>query len=471
MPVVDSKPDIRSEAYDAMFVYWDLPIDLRGGTPAMRAARTKYLPLEEDEKDPQYEVRLELATLFAAYDDTIQKLASRPFSKPVVIENSSPELDYIESNCDGDGTTLTDFSENLIDSQIDLGLTYILVDFSKITENEGGSTATKKQEKDAGARVFFIHYKADNVIWWNIDDQGTLTEVRFLDAKMVDGIRVELVKVWFVDSWEVWQKVPKKEQKEEHWIIINQGVHTFGRIPLVVVYAKRTGRMTARPPMYGLADENLAHWRTRADYRSALRFGMFGIIFIKGVDPNTKVVIGPGSTFKTKNEKAEMSHIEHTGKSIAAGLEELVATEHRMQVLGLQPLVKSGGRDTATGKSIDESRNRSPLQRWARTLEEGLEECYVIAAEWHKIQLLDDFQVTIFKEFALNAASAENTKLLLESCKAGKLSNKTYLKELKRYGALNDQMDVDEEIATVQEEFAVLSSVLNDDEQELTNED
>lgn len=463
MPVHEDKPDETTDAYDAMMEYWELPLTLRGGTPSMIDAGRTYLPQEKEEADSDYNIRLKLGTLFGGYDDTIMKLASRPFVKPIVIENLSDELKYLESDTDGDRTTLTDLGTSLAEGMIDLGLVHLLVDFSTIEENQKG-TVTKQQEKNVGARVFFVQYGAEDVIWWDVDEHGELNEARFKETKLKEGSSVKLIRVYTKESWEIWEF--KKDKGKEKWLQIESGSHTFGRIPLVTIYAKKTGRMTGRPPLYNLADQNLAHWKITADYKAALRFALFGIIFVKGVSPETKIGIGPGSVFKVKDTEADMKHVEHNGHSITAGREEIIATEGRMETMGLQPLIRSGGPDTATGKSIDESRSRSPLQKWARNIEEGLEDAFLLAAEWHKISdMPDDFQITIFKDFALNLSGVTNMKLLLESTKANKLSNETYLLELKRYGALNDALDINEEMARITDEFTVMTNLINDSDE------
>src|SRR3546814_11327266 len=53
----------------------------------------------------------------------------------------------------------------------------------------------------------------------------------------------------------------------------------FGTLPLVTVYAERTGYLTARPPLLDLAWLNLAHWQSSSDQRHILHVARVPILF------------------------------------------------------------------------------------------------------------------------------------------------------------------------------------------------
>ena len=55
--------DTENIAYKEMRTKWDLIRDLMGGTTAMRAAGTKWLPKEPLEDDKDYKVRLDRSFL------------------------------------------------------------------------------------------------------------------------------------------------------------------------------------------------------------------------------------------------------------------------------------------------------------------------------------------------------------------------------------------------------------------------
>ena len=60
--------------------------DLLGGTKAMRARKTIYLPSEEGETVKSYETRVSRTFLNNYFQHTVSKLSSEVFSKEVVFE-------------------------------------------------------------------------------------------------------------------------------------------------------------------------------------------------------------------------------------------------------------------------------------------------------------------------------------------------------------------------------------------------
>ena len=109
--------------------------------------------------------------------------------------------------------------------------------------------------------------------------------------------------------------------------------------------------MQATPPLMDLAWMNLAHWQSYSDQRSILRFVRIALLFVAGLDDEEMekpITIGANRTFRSKNPNAKMEYVEHTGKGVEAGQEDLNKIEGRMQTLGLRPYTSRPGTVTAT---------------------------------------------------------------------------------------------------------------------------
>ena len=126
-------------AYNVMHEHWRLIDDLRGGTLAMRKAGVQWLPKEPKEDILSYQNRLNRSILFDAYKDTCEDLSARPFSREVTLkgELNSELLSRMYDNCDKNGTNLTQFAKECIDTLIDRGLTHILVDHPAMNTENG----------------------------------------------------------------------------------------------------------------------------------------------------------------------------------------------------------------------------------------------------------------------------------------------------------------------------------------------
>jgi len=465
--MTDAQNDIGAPnaEYLEMSKAWRLPETLLGGTQAMRDASKDYLPQEEAEKFANYKQRVARSFLFNAYQDTTTKLVAKPFSKPVTVQGDNlPDfVERIEADADLTGNDLTQFGRELFDSAIVYGLTHILVDYPTVSEG-----ATKADEAAAGVRPIFAHVTAPQLIGWQSEcmanGQMRLMQIRIREHRIEpDGLygtkKVEYIRLYTETEFEIWKATDNKEV----YIQVGGGSHTFGRVPLLTCYLTRTGFLVAKPPLEDLAWMNLAHWQSSSDQRNILRIARVGIIFAAGVtdeEYEKGLTIGPSQAVMSTNSEAKLEFVEHSGKAIGAGADDLKALEDRMEVLGLQPLIqKYGGNTTATGRAIDESRFQSSIQAWVGSLESTLTDAFKLGAEWVKQDLPDDFKVDIFNDFSITLKSGQDIESLLKARLAGEISHETYLREVKRRALLSESLDVVEEIERVDAEGPAMGNI------------
>jgi hypothetical protein len=455
----ESDVSTPSHAYTCMAEEWCLIDDLCGGTKAMREARETWLPKEEKETEVGYRARLQRSFLFPALSDTIDKLAGKPFSQPVQLEGNEklPEaLQGIKDDVDRAGTSLTLFARELFKAGIQYGLTHVLIDFPNIPNAE---KATLAQERELGARPYFTHVKPTNVIGWRTErlpnGKIKLVQVRIYETQTEpDGewgeVVNEYIRVYGVDMWELWKKGPKQEK----FVKVDEGIHTFGEVPLKTYYVNKTGFMTAKPPLWDLAELNLCHWQSSSDQRNILRFARIGILFAKGFsdeDLDKGLYIGPNQLVCSSEPNADLRYVEHSGGAIGAGNDDLTKLESQMEILGLQPMIERSAASTATGKMIDEGRTTTDIKTWIRDLEDILIDCYQTAAKWLGQELEEEtLKVNLTDTFDLMMRGDEDMDRLLAMSNANKLSDKTLLMEAKRRGLLQDQLDVEEELAAIE---------------------
>ncbi len=451
-------------AYKKMACEWELIHDLKGGTTQMRYRAQKWLPQEQGEKLAQYQARLLRTFLYNGLQKAIDELLAKPFTKLVTIKDKPPGLlDRIEANVDREGTDLTQFASALLEDMMTHGLTHVLIDSPA---NPGANS--EEQERD-DIRPYFVHVKADAVIGWRsvvVNGRRMLSDVRIREcATEPDGAfgerETKRVKRWWRDErpnaapvihWEIWA-----EGERGQWAIASQGVVDLVEIPLVTIYAKKTGFMTATPPLRDIADLNLAHWQSQSDQRNILRFIRAGVMHqtqVPSDEMDRLLPLGAGAVVKTKGN-GTLAYVEHSGAGAGAGRQDLVDLKDEMASLALQPLMQSPGQPTATGKAIDESRTNSLIKRWIRALETGLRDAYGFAAAWAGVELPREWPgVDIFDDFGLSVRAAEDIRALAEMRRDRNLSQRTYLAEVKRRGLVSDTLDVDAEIEALAEEGA-----------------
>ncbi len=493
---------IPGTGYAEMAEAWELILDLLGGTRTMRKAAQKWLPQEAQEEDASYISRLHRSILYNALKDTISKLRNRPFKVPVIVTDIPDGISYLEDDVDGMGTTLSDFSKSIIENLIKFGKAHIYVDHSDMSPSDDGSGSTSRNrqdssqratdanqqatdedkaeaianitiqgEKDLGARVFFWNISPVDLIGWQtetLNNVTNLTQIRVQETAIepngdYDDIEVNYINVFNKDSWEIHQQNPGKP---EEYNIVAAGSSTLGKIPLITIYADKTGFLTANPPMEDLAWLNLAHWVSSSDQRNILKYSRFGLLFGKGFTPEQVkakegVVVGPQRMVLTTSETASLSYVEPTGKGLEAGEKDLADLEDKMRVLGNQPMVKNVA-VTATTDRIDESRTVSQLQAWVVAAERGILHALELASLWRKIEPPETMQVDIFHDFEATVLGGGDKDLLLKMRESNQITGETLLREEQRRGVFSEDMDPEEEAkAAADEDIATLEAAAN----------
>lgn len=449
--------DSLSIPYQLMAVSWELLHDLRGGTQTMRDAGEKWLPMEPKERRDKWELRLSRSILYGAYTNTIRRLTSKPFSEPVIVEGiEGHKLEPMLSNIDKEGSDLTQFAKRSFESAIDYGIGHILVDFPRMQPG-----ATLKDEQ--GVFPTWIHVPAPALIGWRYEKgssgENVLTQIRILEERVeatgaYNDEVVRIIRLYTPTIWQIW----KWSATTKSWLVHDEGSHSLGVVPLITYYINKASFMMAKPTLEDLAWMNLAHWQSFSDQRNILRMARAGLLHTAGFSANEakKIVIGPNSQVRSKNENSKVSWIVMDDAAIKAGERDLEDLEERMEVLGHQPEVARTQNSTATGKKIDESRIESDIQAWIRACEGAIFDVWQMSERWMRIKPAD-VTFKIFDDFALSAKSTEDVKALLIARKDREITRKTLLTELKRRGLVSENTDIEAEIEELEEE--VMNSI------------
>lgn len=453
-----STVDTPTGAYNAMRDAWDLPDALRGGTRAMRAAGTKYLPREPKEKVTAYQARLERTILFNAYADSLDRLASKPFRKPVVVENLPEKLTGIVPDCDGRGTSLTTFCRRWLRAAIHRGIAHVLVDFPPNPERR------VRWDPMAPKRFlpYFVLVDASEAIGIRESVESgpqKISQLRRLTKSIEpDGEwgerEIEVVDVHQIGSVTSYIRVGDTWQPRGDPVAIT----IKDRVPIATANLCETGFMSATPCLEDLAWLNLAHWQSTSDQRACLRYARLPILFRRGQfldaqgNPIDSITLGPGAVLSSASPDADIKYIEHTGAALKVGQDDLDHLEAKMEVLGLAPMMRRTGGETATGKALDAAQAATDLGGWVAILESALTDAFSVAAEWVGAELGSDFKVKIQADAELTVQGDAELRALASARLNGDISRRTFLAELQRRAVLSDTVDLDAESASAGDE-------------------
>jgi hypothetical protein len=484
---------IPVSAYDEMMDETELIRDLLQGTDHMRDCGTTYLPQEDEETTTAYNNRKKRTVLLGAFERTLQKLTGEVFSKDMVLQEDTPQeiKDWVE-DVDDEGNDLGRFSWLVFEDALAVGSSFILVDYPaiQVIRRDGKpyyvdswdgveKPLTKEVELKMGWKPYLVHVKAENLIGWRfekLNGRMTLTQIRINElTEEPDGEygskNVERVRVIYRDRWELWRKVEKEQVVKSNtagttttavaeglaaeYFLEEQGTRSFGEIMLAPVFlGKKTGRMTCKPPLKGLAELNLVHWQSSSDQRNILHYARMATYFgrllqVSGKDK--KVKFGANQLIHGTDPNSDLKVVEHSGKAIDSGRQDLKDLEDSMAMFGLTQMMPRTGNATATERAIDTSESNSSLKTYAMVFEDALNQAISWVGLFFGKPEGQSGGVSVNTDFLLNL-SEKDVEVILKAVDQGILSKSVAFNELKKRGIVGDEVEFEDMLAEIQKE-------------------
>lgn len=447
-----------SDAYAEMAKKWELIETLRGGTEAMRKAGKKYLPKEPKETNEAWEFRLNRTFLYNLYWRTVTSLVGLAFLKPVVVSNAPKELEYLEFNFNGSGNSVSEVAYSLCLDSLHYGLVHATMDFPQVDKDK----LSLGEFKAAGFRPYCNHINPRNLISWRsiakpgvpILEQLRVTENVTVPSDINEWADKDLhyVKVIRPNHADVYVFDP--EFPDIGYNFLKTVPNTLKYIPITTAYSNRTGFMEAEPTLYDLAQTNLRHYQSSSDQNNILHVARVPFLHAAGFEEGELdgTEIGANRMIVSSNENSSIKHVEHTGKAIGAGRQDLVDLENQMATLGADMLISKGvGRMTATARKIDQSESMSTLQLTLRSVEQMVEQLYMIAGDWMGV---DATEVSVSIGDDLSVANEPNpTNALIALIDSGLITDEQAVEEAKRQGILSSFFALDPKRPKAEEGF------------------
>lgn len=442
MPIKVNEP---SDAVSAMQPDLAKIEALMGGTKAMRAAGETYLPKWPMEEQKSYDFRLKTSTLYNAFARTIENMSGKPFTEDVTWTDINPTVEAWFDDIDLCGRNLHVFAQEVFRFGLRDGLTHVLVDYPRTMTADGTPTIrTKADEQAAGVRPYAIHIKQSQILGWISGKEKSaevLKQLRIMEcvtepAGDFGTVDVPQVRVLTPGAWQTYRQNEKKE-----WVLFEEGTTTLNFIPLITFYTRRTGFMTATPPLNDLADLNIKHWQSSSDQDSILHVARVPILAISGVNEDVKIEIGAKSALMLPTG-ATAEYVEHTGAAIEAGRDALKDLEAQMESMGAELLIATPGDKSATEAALDTAQEQSQLSAMAQGLEDFLDQVVDVMAKWASLENQGD--IDVFDDFA--SISLDSTSVgpfvsaLVQMVTSSLLSKESAFAEMKRYGIVNPDL-------------------------------
>lgn len=453
-------PSKQSAERQAMDAPWTLIGDILDGADCVRS-KTAYLPKYEDEGQAEYDRRRKAAPWRPEFADALRSLASKPFDQDIGLKGDvSDRIKAIAEDIDGRGNSLTRYSAEGFEKAIAKGLHCILVDYPSMDP-----AATRAQEQEAGARPYWIHIEASDIValytsW--VGGREIVEHFRYRETATVrDGFTestVERIRIYEPGIWEVWEKAAG----EKDWTQVDAGpINRSGKtdVPLVMLFTgERLGEMKVRPPLAALAAMQIELLQALSRQDEVLTYAGSPMLAAEGMaapQDGSAIAVGPKRVMYAppggEGSTPKWSFIQPDAANIAEIRNHTKSIIDDMRRLGMQPLTQASGTPTATGQSIEAAKAHSAVEAWAMALKDALEQAFVYTCEWMgedanvECIVSTDFDVVPFAQAPLTALAAARA--------AKDISQRTFWDGLRRFDVLPQDFDADTEEETLAEEL------------------
>ena len=505
MPIINDCPHLKSffvsdfkgiadpsATYRDQVAAWQIIEDVISGEPAIKAAGAMktYLPKKDKEDEEFYKMRFQGACWWPFTERAWSVLAARPFTRPVVCAGAGSDAipantQAVIDNVNLQGYPIHDFAYETFKVFLKYGWCAILVDWSK------EPTSTLRDQKAIAARPYGVLIEPRNLlgsITGVVSGVPELLQVRMLEigeglnseslweTLPVRKVRVfdlihgsytqDFMRAFFTDAPAIpiqenravvfrsfrEQRVENQssiwiEDMSERGVMIDTTGQPLRKIPLVTMYAKKSGTFAAQPPLYQLAKLNLNHYQDWSEQRICERYIRVPIRVVIGADEANLVLGADRILFLPQGSSLEI--VQGSEKAGEFGQKALHDLEEKMQLVALDLLAPGNpGNVTATQKVIEASKEDSELGAYVHSVERGLEEMLSFVNDWYGIEDAEAVTVSIHTDFNWSPEQAKNLNPL-EMWKSGALSLPTLLGIAQRYDVIGDDVDIKDEMERI----------------------
>ena len=452
--------------YSKYIGQWVKLRDTAEGQEAIHAKTTEYLPKLGGQDDEEYNAYLTRALFYEATGRTIDGLSGMIFRKPPT-KDLPTGLEKFSGNITLDGLSLQEFAEDIVDDGLTVGRAGILVDHPTVED-----AALTVAEAEAGnIRPFLKKYKAEAIINWKVRgvaNSQILVEVRLAETEEIPGLEFESETVMqirvldFNDAGQYRQRVYRKvegDNKKDEWIqfgpdiipLMNNKALDF--IPFVFVGVKNSSADVEKPPLIGLANVNISHYKTTADLEHGAHFTALPTAVVTGAAVQTDdsgtpeegedYKIGSATAWVFTDPDTKAFFLEFKGQGLSSLENRATVKEQYMASLGarmLSPDKKTA--ETAETAQIHRLGENSVLASLSQSISASLEKALEIFNMWLGAE--GDIVYQLNKDFIAISMTAGKLKELVAAWQAGSMAYADLLENLKKGEIINEERTEEE---------------------------
>lgn len=451
-------------AYTEMLPIWTKIKDCLEGAEAIKKKTTDYLPMPNSsdqsvENQQRYADYLTRAMFYEATSRTLGGLVGQVFAIDPIIEIPS-SLESLIEDFDGEGVSLESSLEQAAAAVVAYGRGGVFVDYP---ETEGRVTVHERDEGLVRPTVMF--YSPFNIINWRYKKVGAVMKKSLIvlaENKVDDGdgFEVRSVKQWRVLKLdesneyviEVYRRKSKAEDGEEGKIELVEGPRKptdangkpLTSIPFEFIGSLNNNQHPDNPPLRGIAELNIGHYRNSADYEEACYIVGQPTVWASGLDKNwikevfkdEEVHFGSRAVILLP-QNAQVGIVQAQPNTMP--FEAMKLKERQMTALGAKLVEPAQVQRTLGEARLEEATTSSILVTAVKNVQKAYHQALDFAKSFHGEA--GEVRLVISTDFAISRLDPNERVALLNEWVSGGITTKEYRSQLRKAGIAEDTDD------------------------------
>jgi hypothetical protein len=394
--------DREHPEYLALKHVWRRYRDLYIGGERLKLHAQEYLLPRQREPGDVYTERLSRVFYENYIGSIVDWYSATLFRREPVItfSETSTFFSAFLDEVDLKGTGLSDFFRAQFVESLITGSSYVLVDFPRTAEKAG----TRAEEDATGAsRAYLVGYSAEDVINWNLDEQGNLDWV-VIRQKLIRKDRVEDVEWRTEMRWSYYDKQTFRiySKVDDAVRLVDEGSHALAKLNKVPLFDLRIPEGMWMLNRAGLLQ--LEHFNKSNALSWALTMGLFAMPVVYS-DRDWSQMVGESYYIQLAPED-KFGWTEPEGKVFQIAQDNL--TRLQEEIYRVCYLAQAGGSLSAGGvqsgisKQLDFSITQEVLRAYGDAMKELIRRVLtsIEAAREDGIEIsvtgMDEFDITDF---------------------------------------------------------------------------
>lgn len=423
---------IRPEV-TAKHAAWRLVRDAVAGSEAVKAGGY-IIPVNPHDESAENRLRNQQRTNRAVYFNatgrTLPALLGIAFGKWPEIKLPAA-LDALKADADGAGVGLVNQSQSAVSEVLQTGRAGLLVDFPT-----GARGMTVAQAEAAGLRPTISLYPAEQIINWRTEKVGArnLLTLLVLREGYEEWGEFELetktqYRVLRLINRRYVQQIYREDAATGKWQPTATYAPTDGagrpltEIPFAFIGATNNDAAPDQPPLYDLADLNIAHFRNSADHEESLFFAGQAMYWVSGADAEWAAEVQKAGVYVGSRSLLPVPTGGQAGilqaQAVSGLSEEMKHKVELMAQLGARLIAPGTVARTATEAGSDDRTSNSVLS----IVCDNVSDAYRRALRWVALfaGVAGETDFTISTEFAGVQFDAQQMAQALAAVQSGKL--------------------------------------------------